>query len=285
MRAEQILDDQVIHVKRGRLNGLGFEPAFNSYFDFYLDGKYFGEALLELQDVTFHLYLRKNINDTNRNWKMPTLRQMKQKFGISYDKIYAMFDRLERAHLLNKQSGVRVGTANVRNAYIVSDPITTLGEFLEVASQGLFTLPLLPEYQAPEEAPDVPEIGTSGAPEIGTFRVPEIGTLDVPEIGADQQTLNTKQTGGQTVDIFEKKLWENVLTQLQQQLPSATFISFLADTQLDRIEGAVAVITTNRAYAKEWLDTRMSNKLRKLLGVELRLSGRPAIDTVRCEMA
>ncbi|GEM_PF-3653333 len=59
MHAEQILEDQILYVKRGRFNGLGFEPAFNSYFDFYLDCKYFGEPLLELQDVTFHLYLRK----------------------------------------------------------------------------------------------------------------------------------------------------------------------------------------------------------------------------------
>ena len=45
MRAKDILEDQIIHVKRGRLNGLGFEPAFNSYFDFYLSAKYFGEPL------------------------------------------------------------------------------------------------------------------------------------------------------------------------------------------------------------------------------------------------
>ncbi len=76
MRADKILDDQIIHVKRGRLNGLGFEPAFNSYFDFYLSSKYFGEPLLELEDLGLHLYLRKNLNDTNKKWKMPTIRQM-----------------------------------------------------------------------------------------------------------------------------------------------------------------------------------------------------------------
>jgi len=74
MRANDILDDQIIHVKRGRQNGLGFEPLWNSYFDFYLDSRYFEEPLLELQDVTFHLFLRKNLNDKNKSWKMPTIR-------------------------------------------------------------------------------------------------------------------------------------------------------------------------------------------------------------------
>src|SRR4051794_8798534 len=94
MRANDILSDQVIHVKRGRSNGLGFEPAFNGYFDFYLNAKYFGEPLLELEDVTFHLFLRKNLNDRNKSWKMPTIRQMKKRFCISQAKVYAMLDRL-----------------------------------------------------------------------------------------------------------------------------------------------------------------------------------------------
>ena len=120
MPAKAILEDQVIVVKRGRSNGLGFEPAFNSYFDFYLDTKYFGQSLLQLQDVTFHLFLRKNLNDQNPSWKMPTLRRMRQKFGISNDRIYAMFMRLEKAHLLTKESGTRTGVINTRNNYILS---------------------------------------------------------------------------------------------------------------------------------------------------------------------
>ena len=145
MNANDILSDQVIHVKRGRSNGLGFEPAFNSYFDFYLSSKYFGQPLLELEDVTLHLYLRKNLNDTNKTWKMPTIRQMMIKFGISQKKLTTILKRLEQAHLLFKESGVK-GGMTVRNDYILSDPIPSLNEFLGVAAENLFRLPLLPGY-------------------------------------------------------------------------------------------------------------------------------------------
>lgn len=117
MRASQILSDQVIHVKKGRFNSFGFEPLWNSYFDFYLDSRYFKEPLLELQDVTFHLYLRKNLNDHNPRWKMPTIRQIMKKFRIGQAKVYAMLDRLEKAHLLTLESGVRVDVVNERNDY------------------------------------------------------------------------------------------------------------------------------------------------------------------------
>src|SRR5205814_7359531 len=124
---------------RGRQNSFGWEPCWNSYFDFYLDAKWFGEPLLELQDVTFHLYLRKNLNDRNPQWKMPAYRQMKKKFGVSYDKIEAMLRRLDAAHLLKKESGVRRENGyNTRNNYILSDPIPTLDEFLTVAGESVF---------------------------------------------------------------------------------------------------------------------------------------------------
>src|SRR6478672_9236884 len=82
MNTSRILEDQVIHVKRGRANSFGFEPAWNAYFDFYLSTKYFDESLLELEDVAFHLLLRKNLNDRNPDWKMPSIRQFKKGFGI-----------------------------------------------------------------------------------------------------------------------------------------------------------------------------------------------------------
>src|SRR2546421_3030719 len=140
MNTSRILEDQVIHVKRGRANSFGFEPAWNAYFDFYLSTKYFDEALLELEDVTFHLFLRKNLNDRNPDWKMPTIRQIKKRFGIGQAKIEAMLARLANAHLLEKESGVGKDDngQNVDNNYTLSDPIPTLNEFLAVAAAGLF---------------------------------------------------------------------------------------------------------------------------------------------------
>ena len=75
----------------------------------------------------------------------------------------------------------------------------------------------------------------------------------------DQQTLNTKQTA----DTVENKLWDNVLKQLQ--LPADTFNTFLSDTAFQGVEDGVAVITTSRSYAKDWLENRMCNQIRKVL--------------------
>jgi hypothetical protein len=44
--AEHILDDQVLHVKRRRLNQSGFEPAWKAYFDLYLSPKYIEPLLV-----------------------------------------------------------------------------------------------------------------------------------------------------------------------------------------------------------------------------------------------
>lgn len=276
MKASDILEDQVIHVKRGRSVGLGFEPAFNSYFDFYLNTRYFGQSLLQLEDVTFHLFLRKNLNDHNSRWKMPTIRQMKQRFGVGQTKIDAMLTRLAQAHLLKKQSGLerRVDGKTARNNYILSDPIPTLEEFLTVAAEGILGLQLLPEYQP------MPEISRT---QNGYEHVPKMGTSHVPEMGTDQQTLNTQQTD----DSFEYKLWGNVMLSLKQSITSASFNAFLEETKLQSLEDGVATITTPRTHAVEWIENRLGNQIRKLIQTELRMAGQNAtkIETVKCVVA
>lgn len=93
MDASRILEDQVIHVKRGRFNSFGYEPAWNAYFDFYISPKYIDPPLLEMEDGMFHLFLRKNINDQNPHWKMPSIRQMMKRLHVSQVKLYAIFVR------------------------------------------------------------------------------------------------------------------------------------------------------------------------------------------------
>lgn len=65
-------------------------------------------------------------------------------------------------------------------------------------------------------------------------------------------------------------------------MPSEAFRAFMADTQLDRIEGAVAVVTTTNRYAKDWLESRMSSQIRKMLAVEMWSIGGQRIDKVTC---
>jgi hypothetical protein len=262
MHAKDVLSDQVIHVKRGRSNSFGFEPLWNSYFDFYLDGRYFEEPLLELQDVTFHLYLRKNLNDKNPSWKMPSVRQIIKKFRVGQAKVYNMLERLEKAHLLTKESGVRA-EGNERNDYILSDPIPTLNDFLMVAAEGLFRFPLLPAFQinVSEESYIQNEYtciqdGYGGVSETDTG-----GCIQDEYI---KQTSFSKQTSGKrTVD----PKWKEVLAYLKMQMPQRTFDMFLGDTDLTSIEEGIAVISTTNAYAKDWIENRLANKIKHALSV------------------
>jgi hypothetical protein len=189
---------------------------------------------------------------------------MMAKFGISQKKLTTIMGRLEKAHLLYKESGVK-GGMNVRNDYILSDPISTLAEFLEVAAAGLFRLTLLPAYIPPCITEQYTDVLLSDAPRV------------LPS-NTDQQTLSSKQTA----DTVEKNLWDNVLKQLQ--LPADTFNTFLSDTSFKGVEDGVAVITTSRSYAKDWLENRMSNQIRKVLAIELRMNGGQKIESVRCEI-
>jgi hypothetical protein len=276
VNASQILEEQVIQVKRGRTNAFGWEPAWNSYFDFYLEAKYFGEPLLELQDLALHLYLRKNLNDRNPQWRMPTIRQMKKKFSISFDKLDAILRRLDAAHLLKKESGVRKANGmNTRNDYILSDPILTLDEFLTVASEGVFGVSLKPEWtgQILSSQPDIsvqlelknrPESGQSPCPDFRDTHESETGTRRESEIGTDQQTLKDKQTSAGTVN----PLWQKVLENLQLSLQPKTFDRFLGGSTLIEIADGVAVVGTPQPYARDWIENRLSDKVTRLLNVQ-----------------
>jgi hypothetical protein len=254
--AAEILAEQIIHVKRGRFHSFGFEPCWNSFFDFYVSPKYIEPSLLELEDVAFFLFLRKNINDTNPRWKMPSVRHMMKRVGVSQKKLFTMMRRLDEAHLLKKESGYRKGrdNANLANRYILSDPIQTLDEFLIVAAEGLFARPLKPEWHPPCITEQYRAVLPAPTPPVS------------PE-PTEKQTSFLQQTG----DTKEDRLWDAVLSTLQTQIPSASFQSFVADTRLVSMKGAVATIATPRTFAKDWLENRLSNHLRKALNLELRM--------------
>lgn len=233
MRAADILEGQTIHVKRGRFNSYGFEPCWNSFFDFYLSPKYVSPPLLELQDVTFFLYLRKNLNDKDPSWKMPTLRQMKKKFQISQGKIEAMIARLEAAHLLRKVSGLRTGQENERNDYLLSDPVQTLEEFLTLAAEGMFP-------------------GTCTENRYMVY--PKSVHEHVPETGTDQQTLTSEQT-----------VWLSILETLKLSLPATTFTTFFDGTDLLSVTEGVATIKTSKPHSIDWIENRMGKKLCRMI--------------------
>jgi len=239
------------------MNSYGYEPAWNSYFDFYISPKYVSPALLKLEDMSFHLYLRKNLNDRDPIWKMPTIRQMRRKLGLGYGRIYAILTRLEKAQLLFKESGMRKGESNVRNSYILSDPIQDLAEFLVVAAAGIFPHSLRPEWsKSAEEEPCY---------RISNMVLPNQKHTHVTELVTDQQTLKS-ETGGDGI-------WESVLRQLQISTPQGTFGAFLQGTALSVLEEGKATVTTNRPHACKWLQTQMAPRIKKVLTAELAARG------------
>lgn len=258
MQPKQILDDQRITVKRGRMNGLGFEPAHNSFFDFYLNSRYVDPPLLQLEDVTFFLFLRKNINDTNPDWQMPSVRHIMRRFRIGYAKYKAMLFRLSRAKLLVKISGVNQA-GNTPNTYVLSDPISYLDEFLTILDAGLFD--------------PVSEMETGGVPETEAPAIDEMETGGV----ADPEALNIlpiKQT--------HKQIWFNVLSVFKQHMIADSFHLFLEGATL-AIEGDVATITTATNAGKSWVENRLSKRLVGMLNMELRMAGLCEIKSLKVE--
>lgn len=260
MNAKDILEDQII-IKKGRFNNFGFEPCSNSFFDFYVSSKYTTKPLIKLEDISFHLFLRKNLNDRNPKWKMPTIKQMMRRVGVSYSRLKNMMDRLEAAHLLTKQSGYKKGVQTVRNEYVLSDPIQTLEEFLTVASAGVFPATLRPEFmfEVLEASEEEPDRGNRDA------LVAETAMPPIAETAMLKQTSSLKQTSEkQTID----PLWEKVLGDFKMQVPANTFEMFLAGTNLVSIEDGIAVISTINGYAKDWLGNRLGGRIARALGVK-----------------
>lgn len=109
----------------------GFETAWNEYFDCYATTTYLDTPLIRLEDIAYHLYLKKNINPTNPRWELPSFRQLKRILGLSQDKIQGIEGRLGAAGLLLKESGVGKGRKgeNVANDYLLYEP-RALADFL-----------------------------------------------------------------------------------------------------------------------------------------------------------
>lgn len=250
--SERIIQDQRITIKKGRTKGLGFEPCFNSFYDFYLDSKY--GPLLQLEDVTFFLYLRKNLND-KIDWRMPSVRYIMKKFSIGYGRYKNIISRLEKASLLKKLSGVRNESANERNSYILNDPLTNLDDFLLVFN--------LQEGVAETET-RVAETETPSVAETETGGVAETETLN---------RLNNKQT-----------IWNNVLVNLKSSLAIESFTAFLDGTELVDISDGVAVIETPKPNAVEYLQKQLSKKILKLLNIELMIAGEEKVSQLEVSL-
>ncbi len=62
-----------------------------------------------------------------------------------------------------------------------------------------------------------------------------------------------------------QQAWHSVLGQLQMEMPRAAFDTWVRDTTLIRCEDGVAVIGVRNAYARDWLENRLSSTISRLL--------------------
>ena len=62
-----------------------------------------------------------------------------------------------------------------------------------------------------------------------------------------------------------ERLWQNVLEQLQMELPRATFDTWLSKTQLIDVSDHAYVVAAPTQYAADWLGNRMGGAVRRIL--------------------
>jgi chromosomal replication initiator protein len=59
--------------------------------------------------------------------------------------------------------------------------------------------------------------------------------------------------------------WQSALGQLQMEMPKASFDTWVRDTRIVTYEGGVFTVAVNNAYARDWLESRLSSTATRLL--------------------
>ena len=62
-----------------------------------------------------------------------------------------------------------------------------------------------------------------------------------------------------------KQAWQSALGQLQMEMPKASFDTWVRDTQIASYEDGLFTITVHNAYARDWLESRLSSTVTRLL--------------------
>lgn len=70
---------------------------------------------------------------------------------------------------------------------------------------------------------------------------------------------------GSIQGINAEQAWQAVLEQLQQELPRASFETWVRDTQAVRYDGNTVTIGVQNQYAKDWLENRMTSTVERML--------------------
>ncbi|HEM61021.1 MAG TPA: hypothetical protein ENO24_01925, partial [Chloroflexi bacterium] len=249
--SEYHVEDSLVPITKGKegLRGFGFEPAFNEFYDLYASDRVLSKPVLRLEDIALYLYLRKCVNVEQDDWKPPSIRHLKRKFRIGADTLYEIFERLERAHLLRKVSGVRE-TGNMPNQYNLFDPLSE-EQFVKAAKEGAFPVPTRddlrdqePSRGAPGSARGVFPAQEQGCSHPGNRGLPPLGTGGVP-------------ASGTITDLSETDLLETDLEQTDTAAAVCELLLEFAAAYDEHLAGEVAAQLAARATVEQvegWID-------------------------------
>src|SRR5512135_551430 len=66
-------------------------------------------------------------------------------------------------------------------------------------------------------------------------------------------------------DMDAVQAWQSALGQLQMEMPRASFDTWVRDTRIDSYEDGQFTIAVHNAYARDWLESRLSSTVTRIL--------------------
>ena len=65
--------------------------------------------------------------------------------------------------------------------------------------------------------------------------------------------------------LSPEQAWQSALGQLQMEMPKASFDTWVRDTRLVSYEDGLFTIGVRNAYARDWLESRLTSTVTRLL--------------------
>jgi hypothetical protein len=62
-----------------------------------------------------------------------------------------------------------------------------------------------------------------------------------------------------------QQIWKSVLAQLQQEMPHASYETWVRDTEALSLEQELLTISVRNVYARDWLSSRLTNRVQRIL--------------------
>jgi len=62
-----------------------------------------------------------------------------------------------------------------------------------------------------------------------------------------------------------QQIWETVLAQLQQEIPRASYETWVRDTEALSLDQKLLTISARNVYARDWLSSRLTNRVQRIL--------------------